>query len=189
MKFANLGDVTNWGIKTLSWGAKWSRFGGIACAAIAAGALVVPVTGNAQETKDNNEAAAPQATAQTPQKPPAESAKVSVELNKLEKVERGCRAYVVVVNSGDKPYQSYKLDLVLFQTDGIIGRRFAVDLAPLKPKKRVVKLFDLDGMACDGIGSLLVNDVLECKSDAGDDSECLAGMSVSSLVPNVQLSK
>ena len=72
----------------------------------------------------------------------ADPAGLSVELNKLETQDKGCRAYVVVNNAGATAYRSVKLDLVLFQPDGIIGKRFAVDLAPLKPQKRTVKLFD-----------------------------------------------
>jgi hypothetical protein len=113
---------------------------------------------------------------------------LSVELNKLETQDKGCRAYMVVDNTGTSGYQSLKLDLVLFQSDGVIGRRFAVDLAPLKATKKTVKLFDLDGTACDKVGSLLINDVVECKNDAGPVNDCLAGITVKSLT-NVQLSK
>jgi hypothetical protein len=106
---------------------------------------------------------------------------VTLELNKLEASEKGCRAYVVVSNASSTTYDAYKLDLVMFQSDGIIGRRFALDLAPLKPSKRTVKLFELDNTSCDQIGSFLVNDVLECKAEAGPVTDCLARLKVSSL--------
>ena len=118
----------------------------------------------------------------------ADPTALSVELNKLEPQGSGCRAYVVVQNDSATQFQTVKLDLVLFQQDGVIGRRFAIDLAPLKPQKRTVKLFDLDGLACDRIGSLLINDVVECKTADGPLDDCLAGLSVKSLT-NVQLSK
>jgi hypothetical protein len=118
----------------------------------------------------------------------AEPPKLSVELNKLEPQGGGCRAYVVVQNDEATSYQSYKLDIVLFQQDGVIGRRFAMDLAPIKPQKRTVKLFDLDNMPCDKIGSFLINDIVECKAEAGPIEDCLAGMTVKSLT-SVQLSK
>ena len=118
----------------------------------------------------------------------AEPSTLSVELNKLEPQDKGCRAYIVVNNTGTTAYQSVKLDLVLFQPDGVIGRRFAVDLAPLKPQKRSVKLFDLDGTACDKVGSLLINDVVECKSDTGPLDNCLANMTLSTLT-NVPFTK
>ena len=106
---------------------------------------------------------------------------VTLELNKLEAAEKGCRAYVVVSNPSSTTYDAYKLDLVMFQSDGIIGRRFSLDLAPLKPAKRTVKLFELDNTSCDIIGSFLVNDVLECKAEAGPVTDCLARLKVSSL--------
>jgi hypothetical protein len=118
----------------------------------------------------------------------AEEGDIAIELNKLEPQGGACRAYVVVSNKSDKEYQSLNLDLVLFRPDGVIGRRFAINLSPLKPNKRTVKLFDIDGTPCDQVGSLLINDVLECKTDAGPADDCLRNISVSTLT-NVQLTK
>ena len=117
----------------------------------------------------------------------AQDAGLSVELNKLEGQGNGCRAYLVVNNDSPTEYESLKLDLVLFQKNGVIGRRFAMDLAPLKPKKRTVKLFDLDNK-CDEIGSFLINDVMECKGPASAIEDCLGRLSVKSLT-DVELSK
>jgi hypothetical protein len=111
----------------------------------------------------------------------AEPKALTVELNKLEPQGSGCRAYVVVQNDDDTSYTAFKLDLVLFQSDGVIGRRFAMDLAPLKAKKRTVKLFDLDNTPCDKIGSFLINDVVECTGETGPVENCLAGVTVKSL--------
>ncbi|MGD9669538.1 MAG: hypothetical protein AB7U75_10840 [Hyphomicrobiaceae bacterium] len=116
------------------------------------------------------------------------AAKVAVELNKLETQQSSCRAYLVIDNQSEKSYDVLKLDLVLFQTDGIIGRRFALDLAPIKGKKRSVKLFDLDGVKCESIGSFLINDIMECKSGGADESTCLDRLALSTR-SNVQLSK
>ncbi|MFT3732077.1 MAG: hypothetical protein QM780_11765 [Hyphomicrobium sp.] len=119
---------------------------------------------------------------------PPTPAGLHVELNKLEPSDKGCRAYIVVNNLGDTTYQSYKIDLVLFQTDGVIGKRFSIDLAPLKAKKKSVKLFEIDAIQCDKIGSFLVNDVMECKAEGGPVSGCLDNLKTSTLT-NVQLSK
>jgi hypothetical protein len=56
---------------------------------------------------------------------------IAIELNKLEPQKDSCRAYIVVTNNSATAYQVLKLDLVLFQPDGVIGRRFALDLGPL----------------------------------------------------------
>jgi hypothetical protein len=118
----------------------------------------------------------------------AEQGSLSIELNKLEPQGQGCRAYFVVGNKTSTAYQELKLDLVLFRPDGVIGRRFAVDLGPLKPDKKSVKLFDIEGTACDQVGSFLINDVMECKSDTGPIADCLKDIGVSTLT-NVQLNK
>jgi len=118
----------------------------------------------------------------------AEAGGLSIELNKLEPEEHGCRAYFVVTNQSSTAYDVLKLDLVLFQTDGVIARRFAIDLGPVKPDKRSVKLFDIDAIPCEQVGSFLINDVLECKSEPGPTSDCLAEITPSSLT-KAQLTK
>jgi hypothetical protein len=123
-----------------------------------------------------------------PAQPESSGDGVSLELNKLEKSEKGCRAYVVVTNPTSTTYDAFKLDLVLFQTDGVIGRRLALDLSPVRPDKRTVKLFDLEGAKCEEIGSFLINDVLDCKTSAGPASDCLTRLKVKSLT-KVEISK
>lgn len=110
----------------------------------------------------------------------AEEGSIAIELNKLEAHDQDCRAYFVVDNKNDTSYDALKLDLVLFRPDGVISQRFAVELAPLRPKKRTVKLFDVAGTSCDDVGSFLLNDVMECKTGAGDLADCLQDISVSS---------
>lgn len=114
----------------------------------------------------------------------AEEGDITIELNKLEAHDKDCRAYFVIDNKNDTFYDALKLDLVLFRPDGVIGQRFAVELAPLKPKKRTVKLFDVSGTACDDVGSFLINDVMECKTGTGDVPDCLQDISVSSRTDN-----
>ncbi|MGC8525023.1 MAG: Tat pathway signal protein [Acidibrevibacterium sp.] len=96
-------------------------------------------------------------------------APLPLELNKLEPLtqgEAGCRVYFVVTNPDAETVGQLRLDLILFGTDGVILRRIALDLGPLAAKKTGVRLFDLQGLACDSIGRVLINDVLACH--AGD---------------------
>jgi hypothetical protein len=113
---------------------------------------------------------------------------IAIELNKLEPQGKTCRAYIVIENKGTTNYQELKLDIVLFKPDGVIGKRFAVDLAPLKADKRTVKLFDIEDTACEEVGSFLINDVMECKAETGPLTDCLKDLNVSSRT-NVELTK
>lgn len=105
---------------------------------------------------------------------------IAVELNKLDVIAKGCRAFFVVDNPGDKAMQSLKLDFVFFGADGVIVRRLVVDVGPLRPGKKSVKSFDLENPACGQIGSILLNDVLECRDATGPQSDCLQRVTVSS---------
>jgi hypothetical protein len=105
----------------------------------------------------------------------SQATQITLELNKLEAQDKSCRAYLVVGNDGQTAYQSFKLDLVMFQPDGIIGKRFALDLAPIRAGKKTVKLF-------------LVNDIMECKADNATADDCLSRLALSSL-GQVKISK
>ena len=118
----------------------------------------------------------------------AEQGSVSIELNKLEPQGQGCRAYFVVENKTSTAYQELKLDLVLFRPDGVIGRRFAVDLGPLKPTRSGGQALRHRRHGVRPVGSFLINDVMECKSDTGPIADCLEGHRRSTLT-NVQLNK
>jgi hypothetical protein len=115
--------------------------------------------------------------------PPA-PAPIPLELNKLEPLTTGgpgCRAYFVVSNPDTTPIEQLRIDLILFGTDGVIARRLAFDLGPLGPKKMSVRLFDVAGLPCEGIGRMLVNDVLLCKAvEDTDHQACLDRLAVTS---------
>lgn len=108
--------------------------------------------------------------------------KIGVELNKLEDQDKGCRAYFVFDNATAANFESFKLDLVMFGSEGVIQRRLAVEAAPLRAEKKTVKLFDIAGMPCAAIGSVLLNDVLTCRDQAGEQPDCIARVAVGSRV-------
>jgi hypothetical protein len=98
--------------------------------------------------------AAPPAAAQT--------GTIGLELNKLEPVENGCRAFFVVRNRTETAFTGLDLDLVTFRPDGVVGARFQVELAPLTADKTVVKPFDFAGVDCARIDRVLLNGVVSC---------------------------
>lgn len=147
-------------------------------------------------------AASPMARAADPT--PA-AAPIPIELNKLEPLPAaanapaGCRVYFVINNNEPETLSQLRLDLILFGTDGVIARRVALDLGPLPAKKTGVRLFDLTGQACEGIGRVLVNDVLACQSTpaaggaaapaAGGAAACLDRLAPTSRIPSVTFGK
>jgi hypothetical protein len=66
-----------------------------------------------------------------------------IELNRLEERDDGCRVHLVLENKSPRAYTSYRLDLVIFSSDGVISRRLALETAPLRANKTMVKEFEL----------------------------------------------
>ena len=105
---------------------------------------------------------------------------IGVELNRLEDQGGHCRAYLVIANPGSEEFSGFTLDLVVFDRGGTIMHRLAVDVAPVRPAKTTVKVFDITQTACDAIGSILVNDVIRCRDKTGDVAGCVDRLTTSS---------
>ena len=110
----------------------------------------------------------------------AETGQLHVELNRLEERGDGCRVHLVLENKSPRAYTSYRLDLVIFSSDGVISRRLALETAPLRANKTMVKEFELAGLTCKGMGRILLNDIPACASDAGELGDCVTTTRVSS---------
>lgn len=103
----------------------------------------------------------------------ADNGGLRVELNKLEPIDSACRAYLMFENHTDVNFTSLKLDLVMFDPQGIINRRLAVEGGPLPASKTSVKLFDIEGVSCSDVDRVLLNGILNCTSAQGERSDCL----------------
>jgi hypothetical protein len=105
---------------------------------------------------------------------------IGVELNRLEDQGGNCRVYLVITNPGAAEFSGLALDLVVFDRGGTIMRRLAAEVAPLRPAKTSVKVFDISETACGATGSILVNNVIHCRGKSGDVSGCVDRLSTSS---------
>lgn len=104
---------------------------------------------------------------------------IGLELNKLESIEGGCRAYVVFRNPTEVEYDAFNLELLVFGTGGVIEKRLAVPVSPLRANKTTVNLFDMTSVSCDDVGEVLLNGFFECTS---------GGQAVEACVDRVELS-
>ena len=104
---------------------------------------------------------------------------VSLELNKLEQQEAGCRAYMVLQNGTQSNFEQLRLDIAIFDADGIVAKRLAVEAAPLPVNKTSLKLFTMTGLTCDNVGRMLLNNVLSCADQNGEREDCVGILNVS----------
>lgn len=106
--------------------------------------------------------------------------RLSLELNKLEDTGDACRAYLVLNNGMAESVESLRLQLVLFDPDGVITRRLAVQAGPVGAGKTSVRIFDVTGQQCSDIGRVLLNDIAECDGPDGEIVGCADHLDVSS---------
>ncbi len=105
---------------------------------------------------------------------------IDVELNKLEDVDSACRAYLVTQNLTDDHFDTLQLDVVMFDNDGVVAKRLAVEIGPMPAGKTSLKVFDINGLTCEQIGQLLLNDVIQCRDMDGTRDDCLSLLTVTS---------
>ncbi len=118
------------------------------------------------------------------------AAPLRIELNRLEPRDGGaCRVWLVLGNGGAEPLDPLRLDLVLFGRDGVVARRVAVDVGPLAAGRTGARIFDLSGLGCEGIGGVLLNDVLACGADPASRAACAERAALASRVDGVAFQK
>jgi hypothetical protein len=109
-----------------------------------------------------------------------------LELNAAETANNRCLLTFLIENKTSKPIDSLKLDLALFNTEGVIQRRMITEMGPIRGARTNVRTFPAEG-ECGQIGAILVNDVTVCS--AGDPGECMDGLTLSSRVKTIRLYK
>lgn len=110
-----------------------------------------------------------------------EPAGIGVQLNKLETDGDDCRAHLVLENGMDQSLESFQLDLVVFDDDGIIQLRTAVEMAPLQAGDTSVRAFRMADTACGDVGRVLLNEVTACEGPDGAIEHCGERVEVESL--------
>ena len=110
----------------------------------------------------------------------AHGASVDVELNRLDARDGGCGVQMVVTNGSTTAYTGFALDLVIFDKGGQISRRTLLDVAPVRASKTTVYAFDLENLKCEAVGSILLNDVVNCAQQSGDIANCVDDVNTTS---------
>jgi len=105
---------------------------------------------------------------------------ISIELNKVDDTEQGCRPLFLFDNRSGHQLNKFQVELVLFDDKGVYSRQVLMDMAPLYEDKKVVASFLINETACDEIGSMLVNALPSCANTTGADLNCIGLLEVSS---------
>lgn len=104
--------------------------------------------------------------------------RLAIELNALERSERGCRVTFVAANhlEGDLDRAAY--EVAFFDTDGLVARLAVVDFLDLVQGRTKVRQFEFAGMDCAAIGRILVNDLAECSGAGVEAASCMGRLTL-----------
>ena len=112
---------------------------------------------------------------------------IHIELNAAESMPQShCRLTFVVENSAPSAIDNFKLDLAVFDREGTIQRRMAVEMGPVRATKTIVRTFNVE-TDCGQIGSILLNDVTTCAP--GEPASCLDRLTLSSRSSTIRFFK
>jgi hypothetical protein len=103
----------------------------------------------------------------------AAEGQLTIELNKLEDTDEGCRSLFVFDNATGHELHRFQVDLILFDREGVYAKQLLLDMAPLYEDKKVLASFLVAAEPCATIGSILVNDVPWCENGAGAKIDCV----------------
>lgn len=103
----------------------------------------------------------------------AETARLTVELNKFETADDGsCRAFFLFRNETGKSFAGFEMSLAILDQSGIIDQLLSIDAAPLPAARTTLKLFEIPDIACDGISEILLHDIASCQPQNEDQIDC-----------------
>ncbi len=97
-----------------------------------------------------------------------------VELNAAETANGACRLSFLIRNEHAADISSAIYETVLFDAAGAVHQLTLFDFGALPSRRPRVRQFEVQGVACDGLGSILINGITRC--EAGElGSEICAG--------------
>ena len=105
---------------------------------------------------------------------------MTIELNRLEQHGSSCRIYLVIENRHDAAFSEFRLDLVLFDSGGVIDRRLTLNAGPLRANKTTVKEYEVVNARCAALGRVLLNDIPACLTRTPAPADCIDLVSLAS---------
>ncbi|WP_319773125.1 hypothetical protein [Breoghania sp.] len=107
---------------------------------------------------------------------------IALELNGAQTVSDACRATFVVRNGLSRTIDELGLEIVVFDEKGGVSDMTALNLGAMPAGKTRVLRFRVARRGCDGVSSLLINDVRTCKGAGLDPAGCLSRLKTSSRI-------
>ncbi len=97
---------------------------------------------------------------------------VLIELNATKANEDSCTLTFLVINGHQSQIDKAVYETVLFDSQGQVDRLTLFDFGTLPPGRPRVRQFTVPGMACDGLGQVLINGAHTCEAADLPENAC-----------------
>jgi hypothetical protein len=94
----------------------------------------------------------------------AQEKSLTIELNKVQQSQDGCRLSFIAVNRMGASLEKTAMEVVFFDANDVVSEMLLLDFGRLPTDKTKVVEFVLQQQQCQQISRVLVNDVVECSS-------------------------
>jgi hypothetical protein len=94
----------------------------------------------------------------------AQQRQLTIELNKVQQSQDGCRLSFIAVNGMGANLETTAMEVVFFDANDVVSEMLLLDFGRLPSDKTKVVEFVLQQQECEQISRVLVNDVVECSS-------------------------
>jgi hypothetical protein len=94
----------------------------------------------------------------------AQQRELTIELNKVQQSDDGCRLSFIAVNRMGSNLETTAMEVVFFDANDVVSEMLLLDFGRLPSDKTKVVEFVLQQQECEQISRVLVNDVVECSS-------------------------
>jgi hypothetical protein len=111
---------------------------------------------------------------------------LALELNALTPSETGCRISFLATNTLGTELTRSAFEIALFGDSGSIERLVSLEFKAMPEGKTRVLQFDIGELRCDGLGRVLINDVVVCEGEGLDPAICLGRLATSSRLSGVE---
>jgi hypothetical protein len=117
----------------------------------------------------------------------AQAPVLSMELNAAEDAAGACRLTFLAENHLGADLTALGIEAVVFTPDGKVERLMLLDFQTLPQARPRVRQFDLPGIACAGVGRILVNAVTPCTGAGIDPGLCAAALQLRARLDGIEV--
>ena len=98
---------------------------------------------------------------------------ILLELNKVAQEGDSCRLHFLLTNETDTAFSNFRIQIAFFDRSGGFINNATADFLKVRPRKTILRFFDVPTLQCAELGEVLLNDAATCDAEDGPVADCV----------------